>query len=120
LVIECKNGATTTEIVKHDCDQLGGSVRWFEKQYDATCKKVPVIIHPSSTFEKHGTPPPDARVMTKEKLEELKAALEKFAAAAARLEKFGPSADLAKVLAHHKLNAESFVEAFTVKFKIGK
>ncbi len=35
-----------------------------------------------------------------------------------QLNKFGPSEDLAMVLAHQKLNAESFVDAFTVKFRL--
>jgi hypothetical protein len=32
LVIECKNGASTDEINKHDCNQLTGSMQWFDEK----------------------------------------------------------------------------------------
>jgi hypothetical protein len=72
LVIECKNGATTAKVNKHDCNQLAGSMNWFKMSYDATCTAVPVLIHPSNAFEKAAAPHPGTRVMIPKRLDALK------------------------------------------------
>lgn len=118
LVIECKNGAIGATINKHDCDQLGGSIRWFESKYDATCRRTPVIVHPTNVFEHHGTPPPDARVVTAEKLDQLKQAVRQFASSLAHLPNFGRQQDVSAILAHHKLATDMFLGAFTVKYRV--
>lgn len=119
FVIECKNGATATAINKHDCDQLGGSVRWFQSRYDHTCATVPVMVHPVNVFDKHGTPPPDTRVITTAKLDELRTALRQFASSMARLDRFGPKDEAMKVLNYHKLTPDAFLATYTVGYTIG-
>ncbi len=38
---------------KHDCNQLTGSMMWFEKQYGQACSATPVMVHPQTKPE-HG------------------------------------------------------------------
>jgi hypothetical protein len=117
FVIEDKNGATTDTISKHDCDQLGGSVRWFEQNYDSTCTKIPIIVHPSNVFGYHGTPPTDTRVITRETLEKFRDALKQFSSSMSKLDNFGTRDEASRVLNHHKFLPEAFINAYTVKFK---
>jgi hypothetical protein len=52
FVIECKNRTITETINKHDCNQLNGSIVWFENEYkgnEFTC--YPILIHNSNIFE---------------------------------------------------------------------
>jgi hypothetical protein len=48
-VIELKTGRTTDTIIKHDLDQLGGSVRWDKQTYPDVTQQIPVMVHPSRT-----------------------------------------------------------------------
>ena len=79
---ELKTGCTTTVIVKKDLDQLGGSVRWDQGQYPGV-QSVPVMVHPSSEYDEHGTAVPNMRVVTPLKLEQLKLAVRAYAVALA-------------------------------------
>lgn len=79
---ELKTGAVATTISKGYVDQLGGSARWAANEYPGA-QIVPVMVHPSSTVEKDGTPPPGTRIVTKTGLESLKDAVTKYAVALA-------------------------------------
>lgn len=81
FVVECKSGATSSLISKADCNQLLGSMEWFEANYDATCTARAIIIHPHHTFDRYSTPKPDTRVTDVAKLTELKIRLVAYASA---------------------------------------
>ena len=118
LVIECKNGAVGVKIAKSDADQLSGSTNWFERNYDASCKATPVMIHPSVVFERDANPPVDTRIATRDKLPDLKAALSSFAAAITA-KAFPPEdQEMMKQLKHHRLLGPEFLDAFTAKRKL--
>ncbi len=89
LVIECKNGAATDTISKHYCDQLSGSMNWFDQEYGADCFATPIIIHPVNMFSRESSPHRDARIITREKLEQLRNALRDFATMIATPSTFG-------------------------------
>ncbi|MNO50978.1 DEAD/DEAH box helicase [compost metagenome] len=72
IVIECKNGAITETINKHDCNQLNGSGEWFENKYGTNVSYFPVMVHPSRKFEHAASPKASTRIMNAEKLERLK------------------------------------------------
>lgn len=81
-VIELKTGCTTDTIAKKDLDQLGGSVRWDQKQHpDVTSQAV--MLHPSRIIDEHGTAVPNMRVITPAKLDKLKRAVMAYAVALA-------------------------------------
>lgn len=81
-VIELKTGCTTETIAKKEVDQLGGSVRWDREQY-AGVRSLPIMIHPSGTIDERGTVVDGMKIVTPEKLEELKTAVRAFAVALA-------------------------------------
>lgn len=115
LVIECKNGAVVDTIDKHNCNQLTGSMTWFQGKYGDTCNAVPLMIHPAVVPEYAATMHPEARIMTAEKLAGLRAALHAFAVALASKPRFGTEAEVAAALSFNKLTAERFVSEYTVK-----
>jgi hypothetical protein len=83
FVIECKNGVTRDNpINKHDCNQLNGSVVWFQELYDATCSCVPILIHPVTEHEHAASLHENTRIMTAEKLEKFKESVRQFAVSA--------------------------------------
>jgi hypothetical protein len=120
LVIECKNGRETPEVNKHDCNQLIGSFAWFTDMYDASCTATPVIIHPSETFERTGTPLANARVMNAETLPKFAAALREFAIAAAHKSGYGTANEIGKLLAASSLTPDLLLQKFTVAAKRGR
>ncbi len=117
LVIECKNEATSSKINKKDCNQLAGSINWFGMEYDQTCTAIPIMVHPSSTFEDAATPAPGTRVITAEKLSKFRESITQYCVAVSRLPGFGKSAEVAKLLSTYQLLPDLFISSFTVSPK---
>ena len=120
FVIECKNGATTDLISKHDCDQLAGSINWFTTKYDKTCSAIPIIIHPSNCFEYASSPHSETRIITREKLDELKSCLREFAEKVVQSDSTRNPRSINDLLKKESLTANTFIEKFTTKFKVKK
>lgn len=78
LVVECKNGAISEKINKHDCNQLNGSGEWFENKYGSTVSYTPIMIHPATKFEHAASPKSTTRIITRDKLELLKKNVRNF------------------------------------------
>ena len=74
---------------------------------------VPVIVHPSHTIEKSGTPPAGTRVINEGKLKALKFAIRTYARALARDDQYRLPGIVDQQLRHQKLTAESIIGAFT-------
>ena len=73
MVIECKNEASNDSICKKDCNQLNGSIAWFNETYGKQGMKcVPVVIHPSKVFDFDCAPYEGTRVITKDDLQRLR------------------------------------------------
>ncbi|MHA0036664.1 HEAT repeat domain-containing protein (plasmid) [Deinococcus sp. PESE-38] len=83
LVIECKNGAITEEVSKHDADQLSGSMNWFAEVYGPGFEVTPVMVHPSATFGRQAFPHPDTRIVTKDGLRRFRNSTKAFSVALA-------------------------------------
>jgi hypothetical protein len=118
LVIECKNGATADTISKHYCDQLGGSINWFEQEYGSDCSATPIIIHPVSVFSRECSPHRGTRVITREKLDEFRSALQDFATMMATPSTFGNTEQAARALKHFNLTTDTLIDRFTVEYTI--
>lgn len=88
IVIEAKTGAETAVISKRDINQLGGSVRWAHETLGPGAEVIPMIVHPSNTVERSGTPPPGARAIDRSHLQRLTAAVRTFATALAIDDRF--------------------------------
>jgi hypothetical protein len=113
LVIECKNGATNGIIGKSDANQLAGSMNWFAEQYGATATATPVMIHPETQLGAAATAPPGMRIVTREKLANLRAAVLNLCTAAAGA--WPPSREVVEqALAFHRLTQVGLVAQYTV------
>ncbi len=118
FIIECKNGVTssTNKINKHDCNQLNGSIIWFEGKYDNTCKYSPLLIHPSSEFEYAASAHQSTRIITKEKLEYLKINVYEFIKSICVKNCITDIEEIRKRLIFYKLRNEDFIQEYTVAF----
>lgn len=114
LIIECKNEAETTTISKRYCNQLNGSLIWFENQYKLISKKIPIMIHPYNCFEYAASPHPSIRIINKEKLEDLRHNLSIFITQVASCSYDKPT--VSKLIKSFQLEHDSFVERYTVNF----
>lgn len=115
LVVECKNGATTERINKRDCNQLNGSINWFHDKYDQENNYVPIMVHPSNTFEYAASPHSDIRIMNSVKLELLKSNLMKFAKGIV-----ANITDLNKIdelMRQYSFTNKDFVSTYTIIYK---
>jgi hypothetical protein len=117
FVAECKNGVTNGIISKHDADQLTGSMNWFADRYDSSCGATPLLIHPTNVLDGAAFPHADTRVITIEKLADLKEAVRSYARAIAT-GTFPPSEGLVgDLLVHHRLGPQAFLDRYTVSPK---
>jgi hypothetical protein len=112
-VIEAKTGAEAPLIWKKDINQLGGSVNWCISEYGSDATVLPVIVHPSNTIERSGTPPAGTRVITRSMLKALKAAIRTYARALAQDDQYRLPASVDQQLRHHKLTSGSIISEFT-------
>lgn len=120
FVIECKNGATSALVNKHDCNQLNGSVNWFIAKYDHSCSCTPIMIHPSNRFEHAATPHEKTRVMTVKDLDVFKEAVRSYVqAAASKLTEFDTT-EATKLLKQHSLFPEDILAKFTIQTKVSQ
>jgi hypothetical protein len=119
LVIECKNETRTETIKKHDCNQLNGSIEWFENEYRGngfSC--FPVMIHNANVFEYACSPNTDIRIMTPEYLEKFRNSISSFAENLVSKEIYGDVFEIQKLLEQYKLVGKNLVEEYTVNYRI--
>lgn len=114
LVIECKNGVTSTGgISKHDAGQLGQSVAWFAGRYYAS-QSVPIMVHPERALGQGASLVPGMRILDGPLLEKLRKNLRSFAKQVGNPDVAAAASEVAKRLAQFELNADAFVNAFSV------
>lgn len=118
FVIECKNGATTRTINKHDCNQLNGSAMWFEGKYDNTCNYTPILIHLSSIFEHAASPHYKTRIIDSNNLEKLKDSVSGFIKSICIENKIHDVEKIREMLIHYKLRPQEILQTFTVVFTV--
>lgn len=118
FVIECKNGATTETINKHDCNQLNGSAMWFEDKYDETCSFTPILIHPSIVFEHAASPHSRTRIIDIPHLENLKENISGFIKSVCMGNFLHDPKKIREMLIHYKLRSQDILRHFTTEFKV--
>jgi Helicase C-terminal domain len=118
LVIECKSGVDDDGrlISKDHCNQLLGANSWFKKNYDNTCRSVPILIHPNHKFQNEASPSPDMRIIDNEKLTKLRQSVRSLGAAVAKLGNFKDGPGIGKQLDQYNFTAAKFVAAFSRPF----
>lgn len=119
LVIECKNGTITDTISKHDCNQLNGSINWFERLYRSnSCTCFPIMIHNSNMFQYACSPNKDIRIMTPELLDEFKTQIRCFAINVAQVGSFDNPVKINQLLSQFQLLGTQIVNTFTTNFEV--
>jgi hypothetical protein len=83
-VVECKSGATADLISRHDIEQLSHSMDWFAEQYDTTAVATPIMIHKVAVLRPDASARQGTRIITFDKLAELRKAARDFAEAIAQ------------------------------------
>lgn len=117
LVIECKNGVSSESgISKKDAGQLGQSIAWFTSRYPAS-SSVPIIIHPEHALGQGASLVDGMRAIDSNSLEKLRKNLRNFAKQLVDPNVTGSATEVAKRLGQFELNADCFVNAFTVPIK---
>ena len=119
LVIECKNETTTNSICKHDCNQLNGSINWFDNEYrgnNFAC--YPILIHNSNVFE-HACPPnPKIRIMTPSLLIKFKENIKKFANNIVMTGNYKNVEQIQRLLIQFKLLGKMIVNEYSTGFTV--
>lgn len=114
FVIECKSSATSDLISKRDVNQLNGSIEWFKQQYDQSCNAYPVMLHPRSQHDVAATPAAETRIVTSEKLSELKSAISKLISASVSSGRVAHQSRIAELLVQLKLDRDSILSEYSV------
>lgn len=120
IVVECKNGATTETINKHDCNQLNGSGEWFENKYGADIAYTPIMIHPAKKFEHAASPKATTRIMNTEKLEILKKNVRDFIKSVCSQGLISDETQIRNQLLQLKLRSVDFQTFYTTNFIAAK
>lgn len=119
LVIECKNETITDTISKHDCNQLMGSISWFNNLYqDDEVSCVPIMIHNSNVFTYECSPCTQIRIMTPQLLSLFKENARKCIVAISQANNFKHIENMSNILKTYKLDKESIVREYTTGFQV--
>ncbi|MCH5248357.1 MAG: DEAD/DEAH box helicase family protein [Lachnospiraceae bacterium] len=118
LVFECKSGATHSAISKDNCNQLGGSVRWFQMEYENGYQWIPIMVHPANILDRLATPVPNMKVMTSELLDKLKKQIKAFCSALASAGDWNDEARIGELLIMYKLRGKDIVSQYTTDYRI--
>ena len=119
LVIECKSGTITEKINKHDCNQLNGSINWFDNMYTGSeFKQYPIMIHNSDTFDYACSPNIQIRIMTPELLSSFKENIIRFSELVVLNENYTNSIEIFKLLDRFNLLGTKIVNSYTKEFRL--
>ncbi len=114
LVIECKSASESEDISKEDMGQLSQAMDWFEEAYDGTCDATPLMIHPSRFLHGRASARSGSRIMTFEKLANLREAVRTLATSLAVENAFTDSDEIWQRLTALHLNGGSFPDHWSV------
>jgi len=117
LVIECKNEATNETITKYYCNQLTGSLTWFNNNYDHFCNATPILIHPSVTIEKAASLHENTRIIDAECLDKIKNSLHSFITTIAYNNELSNVDKIRERLSSFKLKADDLIPTYTKQFR---
>ncbi len=117
FVIECKNRSTSEKgISKTDMGQIDQSMTWFSEKYPAA-NATAIIIHPHRILGEGATAIPGMRVITEEKLKDLRVTLAAFAQSLGDEETLNKVQRVSELIAIQGLNPSEFLKRFTSGIK---
>ena len=104
---------------KKHAEQLSNAMDWFRGSTRVKAKAVPVLVHPTSKFDKKAAVPTGCKVVTKEKLVQLLEALNKYATALSNKDTFRDARRVATLLGTLGLTADAYLETYMVPARPG-
>ena len=114
-VIEAKSGAKDDHpVYKSDAEQLSNAMDWFTAEYTTVATAVPVLVHPRAKFDKKAAVPHGCQVVTAGKLTLLRDALRKLTTELADGDAFRDPDRVGRLLAAHRLTADTFLSAYAL------
>ena len=116
FVIECKSGATSDTISKSYCNQLGGSVRWFNNEYGNDFQCQAIMIHPSTIIADQATAVEGMRVMSQENIKKLQDQIGKCICAMVQNNNWSDESKIDLLLKQYKLRARDLIQEYTSDF----
>lgn len=117
LVIECKSAAISETISKEYCNQLGGSMRWFESEYGNGYSGIPIMVHKSVILDRAATAVPDMRIINSEKLERFKSNVNNFAIAVSQNDNWQDESKINNLLQQYNLRNCDICEKYTLPYR---
>ena len=116
-VIECKSESTAAQVSREYLEQLSHSADWFDSQYaDTGFTELPLLIHPSRLPSWDAVPRKGARVMTFDKLADLRRAISDFSAAIRLNNGYRDAAVVSPNLRHFGLSSTDLEQRWTTNF----
>lgn len=119
-VIECKSGGTADAISRSDIEQLSHSMDWFVEQYDDTCVATPVLIHKVAVLRPDAAARQGVRVITFEKLADLRTSVRGFAESIGRDQQYADQGTIGQRLLSFNLTAGQFINKWTIPTRKGR
>ncbi len=114
LVTECKSGVTTDSISRHDAAQLSHSMDWFAEQYDSSYRATALMLHRTSILHSKASAREGMRVITFDKLEKLRGAVDNFAEAVSSDESWNKETAIGERLASFHLTGSQLLNAWAL------
>lgn len=119
LVIECKNETITETICKHDCNQLIGSLSWFNNLYQEDgIDCIPIMIHNSNLFTYECSPLPQMKIITPLLLSKFKENVRKCVIAIAQSNNFKNVENMNNIIKIYKLDKENIIREYTTSYQV--
>ena len=113
LVVECKSAAVVDSISKDYCNQLDGSMRWFNEVYGDMYSATPIIIHPSNIIDRLATAISNMKVINQYKLESLKKSVKDFSTALVQDVNWENEKNTTELLQQYKLRGVDLVSTYS-------
>ena len=113
LIIECKSGATGSEIYRSAVAQLSHSMNWFDENYPS-CDGRPILIHPVNQLAGDAVAPVGTRVITQQKLATFVEAVNRLMTALSNSGAWDDASLIAAQLTEHQLNGSQIAVAHSV------
>lgn len=115
-VIECKNESNTSDISKDYCNQLGGSVRWFIKEYHQEFTANPILIHKSNRLSEKASPVEGMRIINEKYLDRLKEKVYSFYKALISLPDWSDEKHISNLLSSYELTPNALLQSCTINY----
>ena len=91
---------------------IGGAMRWFNSEYKHESSPIPVMVHKSIIIDSQATAVQNMKVVTQEKLEQLKKSVKDFSIAASQNENWKDEGKIDRLLSQYQLRGSDISQYY--------